>query len=223
MRLLLIEDDAETAAFVVEGLSLRGHACETVMDGQAGLVTAMAGGFDVMIIDRMLPSLDGLSVARVLRDAGRETPILILTALGSVEDRVAGLEGGADDYLVKPFSMPELVARVDALGRRGTSASPTRLAIADLTLDRLTRQVRRDGELVDLQHREFQLLEALMLQTPNVVTRTMLLEGVWKIRFDPGTSLVESHVSRLRAKIDRAGSPMLIHTVRGEGYAARTP
>ncbi|WP_426000618.1 winged helix-turn-helix domain-containing protein [Caulobacter sp. DWR1-3-2b1] len=176
-----------------------------------------------MIIDRMLPSLDGLSVARALREAGSEKPILVLTALGSVEDRVAGLEGGADDYLVKPFSMSELIARVDALGRRGASASPTRLTIADLTLDRLTREVRRAGEMIDLQHREFQLLEALMLQTPNVVTRIMLLVGVWKIRFDPGASLVESHVSRLRAKIDRVGSPMLIHTVRGEGYAARTP
>lgn len=223
MRLLLIEDDAETAAFVVEGLSLRGHAVETAMDGQSGLATALAGGFDLMIIDRMLPGLDGLSVAKALREGGIDKPILVLTALGAVEDRVAGLEGGADDYLVKPFSMPELIARVDALGRRGASASPTRLVIADLTLDRLTREVRRAGQLIDLQHREFQLLEALMLQTPNVVTRIMLLEGVWKIRFDPGTSLVESHVSRLRAKIDRAGSPMLIHTVRGEGYAARAP
>lgn len=220
MRLLLIEDDAETADFVAQGLARRGHTIEVEMDGGSGLDRARAGGFDVLVLDRLLPTRDGLSIIRDLRAAGIDHPTLMLTALGSVEDRVAGLEGGADDYLVKPFALPELFARVEALGRRRGQAPGASLHLADLTLDRLAREVRRGEAKIDLQPREFQLLETLMLQSPNVVTRAMLLEQVWRFRFDPGTNLVESHVSRLRAKIDRGGDQALIHTVKGQGYAA---
>lgn len=160
--------------------------------------------------------------ATAIRERGIATPTLVLTALGAITDRVAGLVGGADDYLVKPFSMAELEARVEALGRRVTSATPTRLVLTDLVLDRLSREVRRGDNLIELQPREFQLLELLMLNSPLVVTRTMLLERVWRFRFDPGTNLVESHVSRLSSKIDRGGDAPLIWTIKGEGYAART-
>lgn len=221
MRVLLIEDDAETSTFVFEGLSRLGHEVEVVADGAQGLKCAIRTPPDLAIIDRMVPSLDGLSVVKALRRSGLDTPVLLLTALGSVEDRVEGLQGGADDYLVKPFSMAELAARLDALARRGGSAPPTRLVLADLVLDRLNREVRRGGDLVELQPREFQLLELLLLHSPNVVTRAMLLDNVWRFGFDPGTNIVESHISRVRAKIDRGGDQSLIHTVRGEGYAAR--
>jgi two-component system OmpR family response regulator len=167
----------------------------------------------------MLPGTDGLDLVVALRERGDRTPALMLTALGSVADRVAGLKGGADDYLVKPFSMDELEARVEALARR-TGASPAQLTIGDLVLDRLARTVHRGTTRITLMPREFQLLELLMLNSPSVVTRTMLLEHVWHFRFDPGTNLVESHVSRLRSKIDRGGDAQLIHTVRGEGYVA---
>lgn len=220
MRLLLIEDDPETADFVAQGLARRGHTVEVEMDGGRGLDRAREGGFDVLVLDRLLPTRDGLSIIRSLRTAGIDHPALMLTALGSVEDRVAGLEGGADDYLVKPFALSELFARVEALGRRRGQAAGARLQLADLTLDRLAREVRRGEAKIELQPREFQLLETLLLQSPNVVTRAMLLEQVWRFRFDPGTNLVESHVSRLRAKIDRGGDQPLIHTVRGQGYAA---
>ena len=222
MRLLLIEDEPETSGTVVRALSARGHELDCASDGVSGLNIALAGSYDVMIIDRMLPGLDGLSVIAAIRERGITTPTLVLTALGAITDRVAGLVGGADDYLVKPFSMAELEARVEALGRRVTSATPTRLVLADLVLDRLSREVRRGDNLIELQPREFQLLELLMLNSPLVVTRTMLLERVWRFRFDPGTNLVESHVSRLRSKIDRGGDAPLIWTIKGEGYAART-
>lgn len=221
MRVLLIEDDTETSTFVVDGLSRLGHEVVVVADGNEGLQAAMSDAPDLAIVDRMVPGLDGLSVVKALRRSGADTPVLLLTALGSVENRVEGLQGGADDYLVKPFSLAELAARIDALARRGGSAPPTRLVLADLVLDRLCREVRRQGELVELQPREFQLLELLLLHSPNVVTRAMLLEDVWRFGFDPGTNIVESHISRVRTKIDRGGDQPLIHTVRGEGYAAR--
>lgn len=221
MRLLLIEDDAETSTFVFEGLSRLGHDVEVVADGAEGLQRAMGTPPDLAIIDRMVPGLDGLSVVKALRRAGSEVPVLLLTALGSVENRVEGLQGGADDYLVKPFSMAELAARLDALARRGGSAPPTKLVLADLVLDRLNREVRRGDDLIEFQPREFQLLELLLLHSPNVVTRAMLLDSVWRFSFDPGTNIVESHISRIRSKIDRGGDQPLIHTVRGEGYAAR--
>lgn len=221
MRLLLIEDDEDTAAAIVDALTASGHVVDCVIDGRSGLQRAIDGPYDVVIADRMLPGMDGLAVITEMRLRRLTVPTLLLTALGSVADRVAGLQGGADDYLVKPFSMAELEARVAALARRVTANTPTLLILADLQLDRLAREVRRGGQIIDLQPREFQLLELLMLSSPAVVTRTMLLERVWRFHFDPGTNLVESHVSRLRAKIDRGGDAPLIITVRGEGYAAR--
>ena len=221
MRLLLIEDDEHTAAAIAEALTGEGHELEIAIDGITGLRRATGGDYDVVIADRMLPGMDGLAVVTEMRARGLTVPTLLLTALGSVGDRVAGLQGGADDYLVKPFSMAELEARVAALGRRVTASTPTVLVLADLQLDRLAREVRRGGQVINLQPREFQLLELLMLSSPAVVTRTMLLERVWRFRFDPGTNLVESHVSRLRAKIDLGGDAPLIITIRGEGYAAR--
>lgn len=220
VRLLLIEDDRETADAIAAALSKQGHDVETRADGAEGLALAQASAFDIMVVDRMLPGMDGLSVVAALRDRGVRMPTLMLTALGSVSDRVAGLQGGADDYLVKPFSMAELEARVEALGRRVT-APDSKLVLEDLVLDRLDRTVWRDGTRIDLMPREFQLLELLMLNSPAVVTRSMLLEKVWRFHFDPGTNLVESHVSRLRSKIDRGRETPLIRTIRGEGYAAR--
>lgn len=219
MRLLLVEDDEETGSAVVEALRARGHAVDWETDGQAGLDRAATGTYALLVIDRMLPGIDGLSLVAELRRRQITAPILILTALGSVGDRVEGLEGGADDYLVKPFAMAELMARVDALERR-SAGPPNLLALGDLVLDRLARTVRRGDTAIELIPREFQLLELLMLNAPAVLTRLMLLETVWKFRFDPGRNLVESHISRLRTKIDRGGDPPLIHTVRGEGYAA---
>lgn len=220
MRLLLVEDDIDTAQAIIAALEERGHQVNWVPDGADGLVAALAAKSDILIIDRMLPSLDGLSLVAKAREEGVTAPILMLTALGMVRERVEGLEGGADDYLVKPFSMVELVARVDVLARRAGSA-PNLLTLGDLTLDRLERQVSRAGKVITLIPREFQLLEILLLHSPDVVTRAILLERVWKFRFDPGTNLVESHISRLRSKIDRDSATALIHTVRGEGYAAR--
>jgi two-component system OmpR family response regulator len=223
MRVLLIEDDSETADYIVTGLCQGGpHTVEVEGDGASGLVRAIEGGFDILIVDRMIPQLDGLSVVRGLRGAGVRAPILFLTALGAVEERVAGLMGGADDYLVKPFSFAELQARVNALARRlPMHQDETILTVGDLTLDRLQRVVRRGDRTIDLQPREFQLLEALMLNAGRILTRSMLLAWVWRIRFDPGTNIVEAHISRIRTKIDRGGDPALIHTIRGEGYVVR--
>lgn len=220
MRLLLIEDDTETAESIVAMLRGRGHYVDAVRNGIEGLEIALSGGHDVAVIDRMLPGMDGLAVVSAMRAGGVQVPTLMLTALGSVAARVEGLNGGADDYLVKPFSMAELEARTEALGRR--AAVPLRrLVVADLVLDRLERIVLRGDTKIDLMPREFQLLELLMLNSPAVVTRTMLLEKIFKFRFDPGTNLVESHISRLRSKIDRGCDAPIIHTVRGQGYAAR--
>jgi two-component system, OmpR family, response regulator len=184
----------------------------------------MRNGFDLLLVDRMTPGLDGLNLVRSLRAAGHHTPVLFLTALGGVEDRVSGLNAGGDDYLVKPFAFSELVARVAALGRRPrTTAAETRLSVLDLELDLLSRTVRRSGELIELQPREFRLLEYLMRHAGQVVTRTMLLEHVWDIHFDPRTNVVETHISRLRTKVDKGFEAELIHTVRGAGYCVRGP
>jgi two-component system OmpR family response regulator len=222
MRILLIEDDPETAAFVAKGLREAGHQVDASVEGRDGLYRATDGKFDLLIVDRMLPQLDGLSLVKAARAAGVESPILFLTALGAVGDRVAGLEGGADDYLVKPFSFAELLARVNALGRRPPlrDEEPV-LTVADLSLDRFRRSVRRGEMEVDLQPREFHILETLMLNASRVVTRTMLLETVWGFHFDPATNIVESHISRIRSKIDRGNDATLIHTIRGAGYMIR--
>lgn len=224
MRILLIEDDAQTAAYVARNLQAEAHDVEHSYDGWDGLFRATLKEFDVLVVDRMLPGLDGLSAVQRMRAAGVKAPVLILTAMGSIEDRVAGLESGADDYLVKPFSIAELNARVSALGRRPPLKENTsELVVGDLVLDRLRRVVRRAGEAIDFKPREFRLLEELMLNANRVVTRSMLLERVWDFQFDPGTNIVETHVSRIRAKIDRGSPPALIHTVRGEGYVIRAP
>jgi two-component system OmpR family response regulator len=223
VRILLIEDDPETAEYVVEGLKSEGHGLEVSMDGRAALVRAASETWDLLIVDRMLPGLDGLALVRTLRASGISTPALFLTTMGGLDDRVSGLNAGGDDYLVKPFAFAELVARVVALGRRSNRVVPeTVLRVADLEMDLLARVVRRAGQPIELQPREYELLEYLMKHAEQVVTRTMLLEHVWGFHFDPRTSLVESHISRLRGKIDR-GRPELINTVRGSGYCIRAP
>ena len=224
MKILLVEDDRENADYVANGLREEGHLVSLAASGPEALICAMGNGFDLLIVDRMIPGLDGLNLVRSLRAAGHHTPVLFLTALGGVEDRVSGLNAGGDDYLVKPFAFSELVARVAALGRRPhTTAAETRLHVLDLELDLLSRTVRRRGELIELQPREFRLLEYLMRHAGQVVTRTMLLEHVWDIHFDPRTNVVESHISRLRSKIDKGFEAELIHTVRGAGYCVRSP
>ena len=224
MKILLIEDDAENADYVANGLREEGHLLTHVESGAEGLICALGNGFDLLIVDRMIPGLDGLNLVRSLRTAGHHTPVLFLTALGGVEDRVSGLNAGGDDYLVKPFAFSELVARVAALGRRPhTTAAETRLLVHYLEIDLLSHTVRRRGELIELQPREFRLLEYLMRHAGQVVTRTMLLERVWDIHFDPRTNVVETHISRLRSKVDKGFGAELIHTVRGAGYCVRGP
>jgi two-component system OmpR family response regulator len=225
MKILVIEDDVETAAYIVRGLAEQGHVADHAVDGRDGLMMGGTGGYDVIIVDRMPPGLDGLGVVRTLRGAGVKSPVLFLTALRGVGDRVQGFEAGGDDYLVKPFAFAELLARLNALARRPPlSDVPTSLAVADLTLDLLRRTATRGGERVELQPREFSLLEFLLRHAERVVTRTMLLEGVWDFHFDPKTNIVETHVSRLRGKLSRGGrDPELIHTVRGAGYVLRAP
>ena len=223
MRILLVEDDPETAEYLEEGLRGENHELHVVADGRSGLLRAAGEVWDLLIIDRMLPGLDGLALVRTLRASGITTPVLFLTTMGGIDDRVTGLNAGGDDYLVKPFAFAELVARVNALGRRPLGvAAETVLRVADLEMDLLARTVKRGGQLVDLQPREFKLLEYLMRHAGQVVTRTMLLEGVWNFSFDPKTNIVDSHLSRLRSKVDR-GHPELIHTVRGAGYCVRAP
>jgi len=224
MRILLIEDDPETRAYVVEGLTGEGHDVAAESEGRSGLLRAAGEDWDLLIVDRMLPGLDGLGLVGTLRAGGIVTPALFLTAMGGIDDRVSGLNAGADDYLVKPFALAELAARVNALGRRPQRTAPeTVLRIGDLEMDVLQRAVRRAGRKIELQPREFRLLEYLMRHAGQVVTRTMLLENVWEFHFDPRTNIVEAHISRLRGKIDRAGSAELIHTVRGAGYCLRAP
>jgi two-component system, OmpR family, response regulator len=224
LKILLIEDDGETAEYILNGLREEGHLVARAAAGGAGLACAMDEAFDLLIVDRMLPGIDGLKLVATLRGAGDETPVLFLTALGGVEDRVAGLNVGGDDYLVKPFAFSELAARVAALGRRPRmAATETVLRLCDLEVDLVARTVRRGGRALALQPREFRLLEYLMRHMGQVVTRTMLLERVWDLHFDPRTNVVETHISRLRAKIDRGFGPELIHTVRGAGYCVRGP
>jgi two-component system OmpR family response regulator len=224
MKVLLIEDDQETSAYVARGLREQGHVVDLAATGRDGLFLATDGGHDVVIVDRMLPGLDGIGLVQALRGTGVKAPVLFLTALGGVGDRVRGLEAGGDDYLVKPFAFAELLARVNALARRPPlSDTPTVLQTGDLELDLLGRTVTRGGKTIDLQPREFQLLAFLMRNLDRVVTRTMLLEAVWDFHFDPKTNIVESHISRLRSKLSQHGGAELIHTVRGSGYALRAP
>jgi two-component system, OmpR family, response regulator len=222
MRILIIEDDRATAEFMAKALSENGHIADRTGNGRDGLYHASGGNYDVIVTDRMLPELDGLSLVQALRAAKITTPILILSALGKVDDRVQGLNAGADDYLVKPFAASELIARIEALSRRHSrDATETRLVVGDLELDLLTRTVKRNGKRIELQPREFRLLECLMRHAGQVVTRTMLLENVWDYHFDPQTNVIEVHVSRLRQKIDRDFPVPLLHTVRGAGYMLR--
>ena len=225
MRVLVVEDDVRTAHHVRDGLSASGCEVDLADDGETGLTLARDEPFDVLVVDRMLPKLDGLSMVAALRNADVRTPVLFLTAMDAIADRVAGLEGGGDDYLVKPFSMAELSARVGALARRPAmhARDLAVLQAGDLVLDRLERVAHRDGRRIDLLPLQFKLLEMLMLHEGRVVTRAMLLERVWGIRFDPRTNIVETHISHLRAKIDVAGAPSPIVTVRGAGYALRAP
>jgi two-component system OmpR family response regulator len=224
MKVLVIEDDQETSVYVARGLREQGHVVDLAATGRDGLFLATEGGHDVLIVDRMLPGLDGIGLVQALRGTGVKAPVLFLTALGGVGDRVRGLDAGGDDYLVKPFAFAELLARVNALARRPPlSDTPAVLQAGDLEMDLLGRTVTRDGKTIDLQPREFQLLAFLMRNLDRVVTRTMLLEAVWDFHFDPKTNIVESHISRLRSKLSQYGGAELIHTVRGSGYALRTP
>jgi two-component system, OmpR family, response regulator len=224
VKILIVEDDAETASYVAAGLGEYGHVVDRAQNGRDGLFLAAGQTYDVMIVDRMLPGLDGLSLVKTVRSAGVGTPVLFLTTLGGIDDRVAGLEAGGDDYLVKPFAFAELNARLNALVRRPAMAPvETVLRIADLEMDLLKRTATRGGQDLDLQPREFKLLEYLMRHAGRVVTRTMLLEQVWDFHFDPKTNIVETHISRLRSKVDRAFDTELIHTVRGAGYMLRAP
>jgi two-component system OmpR family response regulator len=218
-RILVVEDDAETAEYLLKSLREEGHVVEHAADGRDGLYLATAGGFDVVIQDRMVPGLDGLAAIKALRAAGVETPVLILSALSQLDERVKGLRAGGDDYLAKPFAYSELSARVDNLLRRPRRQEvQTTLRCADLEMDLLARRVRRAGRALDLLPREFKLLEHLLRHAGRVVTRTMLLEELWDYRFDPHTSLIDTHVSRLRKKIDEGFDRPLLHTVRGAGY-----
>jgi two-component system OmpR family response regulator len=222
MRVLVIEDDKETAQFLQRSLRESGHAADIAEDGEAGLAMAREGGYDVLIVDRMLPRRDGLSVVQALRASGMRTPVLILSALGEVDDRVKGLRAGGDDYLTKPYAYTELLARIEALARRPTpEEQETRYTVADLILDRLSHKVARAGAPIQLQPREFRLLEYLMKHAGQVVTRTMLLENVWDYHFDPQTNVIDVHISRLRGKIDKGFAKQLLHTVRGAGYMIR--
>jgi two-component system, OmpR family, response regulator len=218
MKILLVEDDAKTAGYVKHGLEEHGHTVDTAANGKDGLFLAAGESYDVMIVDRMLPGLDGLRIVKAARAAGVATPVLFLTTMGGIDDRVEGLEAG-DDYLVKPFAFSELTARVNALARRPPlSQATTVLRVADLEMDLVARKVRRAGREVELLPREFQLLEYLMRNAGRVVTRTMLLEHVWEFNFEPRTNIVETPISRLRSKIDRGFATELLETVRGSGY-----
>ncbi|MEM9301514.1 MAG: response regulator transcription factor [Pseudomonadota bacterium] len=222
MRILIIEDDPNVANFAARGLRESGHAVDVAATGTEGLELAYAARHDVLVVDRMLPGMDGIAVIQALRSSGSQVPILILSALADVDQRVAGLSAGSDDYLTKPFAFSELLARIEALHRRQAGSEPaSSLVVGDLTLDRLKREVHRGGDTIALQPREFRLLEYLMLHAGQVVTRTMLLEKVWDYHFDPQTNVIDVHISRLRQKIDREDGEALIHTVRGAGYIMR--
>ena len=219
MRVLIVEDDAEAASAMQAGLAEAGHDCDLAADGVAGLAAAQAGAFDVLIVDRMMPRMDGIGMVEALRKSGDATPVLFLSALGEISDRVTGLQAGGDDYLVKPYALAELVARVEALSRRRETGSvQTLLKVGDLEMDLIAREVRRAGQEIDLQPREFQLLEYLMRNGGQSVTRTMLLEKVWEYHFDPQTNVIDVHISRLRSKIDKGFDKAMLQTVRGAGY-----
>jgi two-component system OmpR family response regulator len=223
MRILVVEDDKDVAGFVVKGLKEAGHVVEHVDNGRDGLFMAASEAFDAIVLDRMLPGgIDGLHLLETLRAQNNNTPVLFLSALAQVDDRVRGLKAGGDDYMSKPFAFAELLARVEALTRRGKGEGPqTKLVTGDLEMDLLSRGVRRAGQKIDLQPREFRLLEYLMRHAGQVVTRTMLLEGVWDYHFDPQTNVIDVHVSRLRQKVDKPFPTALIHTVRNAGYMLR--
>jgi two-component system OmpR family response regulator len=226
MKVLLLEDDATASAYLKKALVESGHVVDAVDDGLEGLNRAMNEPYDALIVDRMLPSLDGLSVIETLRKAGRTTPVLIVSALGDVDERVRGLRSGSDDYLVKPYAFAELLARLELMvQRRGSPGAPveTTLRVADLEMDLLKRTVQRDGRPIELKTREFQLLEYLMRHPGRVVTRTMILESVWDYHFDPQTNVIDVHISRLRQKVDKGFDAPLIRTVRGAGYSIREP
>ena len=224
MRILLVEDDKRTSDYISSGLASSGHVTDVLADGRDALAVGLRESYDVVIVDRMIPGMDGVSLVKSLRAAGGKLPIILLTALGGVEDRVEGLEAGADDYLTKPFAFSELLARLHALGRRPPMAQEkTVLRVADLELDLVRRIARRAGQIVELLPREFSLLEFLMRNEGRVLTKTMLLERIWNFNFDPQSTVVETHVSRLRAKIDRPFEVQLIHTVRSTGYSLHAP
>jgi len=222
MRLLVIEDDRDAADYLAKAFREVGHVADQAHDGEEGLALALDGQYDVLVVDRMLPKRDGLSVIGALRAKGNQTPALILSALGQVDDRVKGLRAGGDDYLAKPYSFSELLARIEVLARRGGGRSEeTSYRVGDLSLDRLSHSVTRASTEITLQPREFRLLEYLMQHAGQVVTRTMLLENVWDYHFDPQTNVIDVHISRLRSKIDKGFSQPLLHTVRGAGYMIR--
>ncbi len=222
MRILLIEDDVDQAQYVVKGLREHGHAVDHAATGRDGLFMAVSEHYDLLIVDRMLPQMDGLAVITALRAADKRMPAIILSALGQIDDRVQGLKAGGDDYVVKPFAFAELLARMEAVTRRTTVGMESSvLRVADLELDRMAHSARRAGKFIDLKPQEYRLLEYLMRHAGQVVTRTMLFEGVWDYHFDPQTNVIDVHISRLRAKVDPAGCPALIQTVRGAGYCLR--
>lgn len=219
MKILLIEDDREAANYLIQALDEAGHVTHHASDGETGYAMASDMDYDVLIIDRMLPRRDGLSIIESLRAEGDKTPVLILSALGDVDDRVTGLRAGGDDYLTKPYAFSELLARVEILARRSNPLEATNsFSVGDLKLDRLSRKITRDGKDILLQPREFRLLEYLMKHAGQVVTRTMLLENVWDYHFDPQTNVIDVHISRLRAKIDKGFNKNLLQTIRGAGY-----
>ena len=222
MRILVVEDDPEAQRYLVKGLREAGHVIDEAGDGETGLTLALSRSYDVAVVDRMLPKVDGLRLVASMREERNNTPVLFLSALSDVDDRVRGLRGGGDDYLTKPYAFAELLARLDALVRRGEpGAVKTKLSVGDLELDLLSRTAVRSGTLVDLQPREFRLLEYLMRHAGRIVTRTMLLENVWEYHFDPQTNVIDVHVSRLRQKVDKPFEVALIHTIRNAGYTLR--
>ncbi|HTR86755.1 MAG TPA: winged helix-turn-helix domain-containing protein [Reyranella sp.] len=223
MKILLVEDDRQTADYIAKGLREHGHVVDCTDNGRDGLYMATGDPYDVMIVDRNLPKMDGLSLVKAARGSGTRTPALFLTTMGGVDDRVAGFEAGGDDYLVKPFAFAELLARVSALARRPPIVTQTSLRVGDLEIDLLSRTVIRGGKRLDLLAQEFKILEYLMRHAGEVVTRTMLLEKVWDFHFDPKTNIVETHISRLRSKIDKGYDKPLLNTVRGAGYVIRAP
>lgn len=218
MKILLIEDDLTVCSFIEKGLTNAGHSVDIANDGQKGLNLAQIGNYDAIILDRMLPKIDGITILKILKNAGRLTPVLILSALGDVDNRVLGLKNGGDDYLVKPFVFEELLARLEVLSRRNVQPTAQFLSVGDLYIDLITRKVTRQGKDIDLQSREFKLLEYLVRNKGQLVTRTMLLEAVWDYHFDPQTNVIDVHISRLRTKIDKDFKTPIIRTVRGSGY-----